>query len=45
MKRFDLKNINEVNIKEEYQIKISNRFVTLEHLDQSVYIDRASEVS
>jgi len=35
MERFNLKSINEVEVKEQYQIKISNRFADLENLDDN----------
>jgi hypothetical protein len=33
MEKFNLKKLNDVDIKDEYQIKISNRFAALENLD------------
>jgi hypothetical protein len=30
MEKFNLKRLNDVEFKEEYQVKISNRFATLE---------------
>jgi hypothetical protein len=33
MERFNLKKLNEVAVKEQYQVKISNRFATSENLD------------
>jgi hypothetical protein len=41
--RFDLKKLNEVEVKEKYQVEISNRFATLESLDQSFDINNAWE--
>jgi hypothetical protein len=42
--RFNLKKLNDVEVKEEYQIKISNRFAALENLnDYDVDIIRAWE--
>jgi hypothetical protein len=33
MERFNLKKLNDVEVKKQYQVKISNRFATLENLD------------
>jgi hypothetical protein len=33
MERFNLKNLNDVEVKENYQVKILNRFTALEKLD------------
>jgi hypothetical protein len=33
MERHNLKKLNEVGDKEQYQVKISNKFATLENLD------------
>jgi hypothetical protein len=41
MKRFNLWRLNEVEVKEQYQVKISNRFETLENLNDDVDITRA----
>jgi len=30
--RFNVKNLNDVEVKEQYQVKISNRFAALENL-------------
>jgi hypothetical protein len=43
MQRFNLKKLNEVEGKEEYHIKISNRFAALENLDDNVDINMAWE--
>jgi len=50
MERYNLKNLNDVEVKEEYQVKISYRFATLEYLDDDdddddddVSNDRAGE--
>jgi hypothetical protein len=43
MQRFDLRKLNDAIVKEEYQIKISNRFAALENLDDNVDINRAWE--
>jgi hypothetical protein len=41
MERFNLKKLKEVEVKEQYQIEISNRFAGLEHLDTEMGINRA----
>jgi hypothetical protein len=41
--RFNLKKPNELEIKKEYQIEISNRFATLENLSDNEDINRAWE--
>jgi len=33
MERFNLKKLNDVEVKEQYQVKISNRFSALENVD------------
>jgi hypothetical protein len=43
MKRFNLKKLDEVKGKEQYQVEISNRFAALENLDHDVNINRAWE--
>jgi hypothetical protein len=45
IKRFNLKKLNEVQGKEKYQVKLSNRFAVLENLDDDddVDINRAWE--
>jgi hypothetical protein len=46
MERFNLKKLNEVEGKEQFHIKISNRLAALENLDlldAEVYINRAWE--
>jgi hypothetical protein len=40
MERFSIKKLNDVEVKEEYQDKISNRFATLENLDNDLDINR-----
>jgi Tfp pilus assembly protein PilO len=45
MERFDLKKLNDVEVKEQYQLKISNRFAALENLgDGDVVINRAWKI-
>jgi hypothetical protein len=39
--RFNLRKLNELEVKKEYQIKIANRFAALENLRYSEDIDRA----
>ena len=41
--RFNLRKLNELEVKKQYQIKISNRFAALENLSYSEDIDRAWE--
>jgi hypothetical protein len=36
MRRFSLKKLNEVEVKEQYRVEISNRFAALENLDTEV---------
>jgi hypothetical protein len=43
MERFNLKKLNEVEGKELYRVKNSNRFAALENLDRDVDINRAWE--
>jgi hypothetical protein len=33
MEKFDLKKLNGVEVKEQYQVKIRNRFAAIENLD------------
>jgi hypothetical protein len=40
---FDLKKLNDVEVKEQYQVEISNRFAALESLDESFDINNAWE--
>jgi hypothetical protein len=39
--RFDLKKLNDVEVKEKYQAEISSRFAALESLDESIDINNA----
>jgi hypothetical protein len=41
VERFNLKNLNEVEGKEQYHVEVSNRFATLEDLDTEVEINSA----
>jgi hypothetical protein len=45
MERFNLKKLNEVEGKEEYQVKISNRFTALENLCDDGDTNRACETN
>jgi hypothetical protein len=38
MKKFNLRKLNEVEVKEQYWFEISNRFAALENLDTEVDI-------
>jgi hypothetical protein len=40
VERFNLKTLNDVEVKQQYHVKISNRFTTLEKLDDNVGINR-----
>jgi hypothetical protein len=39
MERFNLKKLNDVEIKEQYRVKISNRFAASENLDYDYDMD------
>jgi hypothetical protein len=41
LERFDLKKLDDVDVKEKYQVEISNRFATLESLNKSLDINHA----
>jgi hypothetical protein len=41
LERLDLRKLDDVEIKEKYQVEISNRFVALENLDDSLDINSA----
>jgi hypothetical protein len=43
VERFDLKKLNDVQVKEKYQVEISNRFAALESLNESFDINNAWE--
>jgi hypothetical protein len=43
LERFDLKKLDDVEVKEKYQVEISNRFADLESLDESFDINNAWE--
>jgi len=38
MERFNLRKLNDLDIRKQYQIKVSNRFRTLENLNESEHI-------
>ena len=42
-KRFNLRKLSELEVRNEYQIKISNRFASLENLNDGEDINRAWE--
>jgi hypothetical protein len=44
MERFDLKQLNEKEAKEKYQVTIKNKFAALEILDNDVDIKRAWDI-
>jgi hypothetical protein len=41
MRRFDLRKLNDAEVKEQYQVKITNRFAALENFDDNVDMNRA----
>jgi predicted RecB family endonuclease len=41
--RCNLKKLNDVEVEEQYQVKISNRLAAVENLDDKVDISRASQ--
>ena len=41
--RFNLRKLNELEVKKKYQIEITNRFAALENLDVDEDVNRASE--
>jgi hypothetical protein len=43
LERFDLKMLNDVEVKEKYQVEISNRFAGLENLHESFGINNTWE--
>jgi hypothetical protein len=43
MERFNLKKLNEIEIKEQCQVENSNRFAALENLNDVVDVDRSRE--
>jgi hypothetical protein len=43
LERFDLNKLDDVEVKEKYQVEISNRFAALENLDESFDINNGWE--
>jgi hypothetical protein len=43
MQRFDLRKLNDAEVKEQYQVKITNRFAALESCDDNVDMNTAWE--
>jgi hypothetical protein len=43
LERFDLEKLDDIEVKEKYQVEISNRFTALESLDESSDINNAWE--
>jgi hypothetical protein len=43
LERFDLKKLDDIEVKEKYQVEISSRFAALESLDQRYDINNAWE--
>jgi hypothetical protein len=43
LERFDLKNLDDIEVKEKCQVEISNRFAALESLDESFDVNNAWE--
>jgi hypothetical protein len=43
LERFDVKTLHDVEVKEKYQVEISNRFASLESLDENFDINNARE--
>jgi fructose-bisphosphate aldolase class 1 len=41
LERFDLKRLDDIEVKEKYQVEISNRFAALESLDEIFDINNA----
>jgi hypothetical protein len=41
VERFNLRNINDLEVRKQYQIKISNRFSTMENLSDGKNINMA----
>jgi hypothetical protein len=43
MQRFDLRKLNDAEVREQYQVKITNRFAALENSDDKVDMNTAWE--
>jgi hypothetical protein len=41
MQKFDLRKFNDAEVKEQYQVKITNRFAALENIVDNVDMDTA----
>jgi hypothetical protein len=41
MQRLDLRKLNDAEVKEQYQVKITNRFAASENFDENVDMNRA----
>jgi hypothetical protein len=44
MQRFNFKKLNEVEVKDQYRVEVSNRFAALEDLDAQVEINSSWEL-
>jgi hypothetical protein len=44
MQSFDLRKLNDAEIKEQYQVKLTNRFAALENFDDNVDMNRAGKI-
>jgi hypothetical protein len=44
MQRFNLRKLNDAEVKEQYQVKITNRFAALENFDENVDMNTAWEI-
>jgi hypothetical protein len=43
MQRFNLRKLNDAEVKEQYQVKFTNRFAALENFDDNMDMNRAWE--
>jgi hypothetical protein len=43
MQRFDLRKLNDAEVKEQYQVKITNRFAAFENFHENVDMNRTWE--
>jgi hypothetical protein len=43
MQRFDLRRLNDAEVKEQYQVKITNRFAAFENFHENVDMNRSWE--
>jgi hypothetical protein len=44
LEKYDLKSMDDVEVKEKYQVEISNRFTALEYLDENFDPNNALEI-